>query len=130
MGAAVTQTDTNSWLPSYRQIQQLEKQIVLPEGAKSGLPYYERTYTGVFESGASIIIGSMCRISGGLGQAEAVPGKMLPSVSDAGCDFLTVRYNPASRAKPKVSCSARLMPPERKRPRRISSLRMNNLPNP
>ena len=94
----------DEWLPSYKQIENIEKNISLPKNA-SQLTKYSRYYTGQLIKSEQFIVGRFilkCKNKGGI---QIVPQNELPKTLDGGCGVINFKYSTKDKQVVSIFCN-------------------------
>jgi len=79
-----------AWTPNRQTIDELERTVKLPAGAKS-LEQYSRYYAGATRNGIQVVLATYIS---GLNVSRIIASEAaLPRILDGGCDIVNVEYD-------------------------------------
>lgn len=91
------------WMPSLKQIKNMESVMVMPENAPQ-LTRYKRYYSGIVENSEKIIVGILV-VDNHSATINIVNPRALPQVLDGGCDVVNIRYSVAKKKILTIFCN-------------------------
>ena len=94
----------NEWLPSYKQIENIEKNITMPKGALK-LSEYTRYYSGQSTKTEKFIIGRFILKGKNDMGIHIVPQLELPKVLDGGCKIINFKFNVENKKIVSIFCN-------------------------